>query len=213
MTAGQVPGLREEKKARTRAELRRAALALALERGPSAVTVPDICAAAGVSPRTFFNYFDSKEESLFAWDPWLSREVAARLVRRPAQENPLTALRRSMQEALPGLGSSDDWPARRQLLQTHPDLAARLAQHLHNMEDLLAGALTERLALPPRSLYPQLAAGVAVSALRASIVAWDPGTGQLGLAALLDRSFDLFAAGLPGPDPSGTSDSVAAVDR
>ncbi|MFB7493711.1 TetR/AcrR family transcriptional regulator [Streptomyces sp. NPDC056161] len=216
MVAGErEPGLRERKKARTRAELRRAAIALALEHGPSAVTVPDICAAAGVSPRTFFNYFDSKEEPLFAWDPWLSREATARLALRPADEDPLTALRRAMQETLPGVGTSGDWPARRKLLTTHPDLVGRLAQNLHHMEDLLAGVLAERLAVPPSSLYPQLAAGAAVSALRASFVAWDPDTGQSGLADLLDRSFDYFAAGLPvdaGQADRGEAEKISDGD-
>ncbi|MFG3099232.1 TetR/AcrR family transcriptional regulator [Streptomyces sp. NPDC048182] len=58
------PGLRERKKQATRDALREAALRLALERGPDGVRVEDIAEAAGVSPRTYNNYFASREQAI-----------------------------------------------------------------------------------------------------------------------------------------------------
>ncbi|MBF6176168.1 TetR/AcrR family transcriptional regulator [Nocardia blacklockiae] len=58
--------MRERKKQATREALREAALRLALERGPGNVRVDDIAEAAGVSPRTYNNYFSSREQAIVA---------------------------------------------------------------------------------------------------------------------------------------------------
>lgn len=60
------PGLREKKKQATHQALREAALRLALERGPDNVRVDDIAESAGVSPRTYNNYFSSREQAIVA---------------------------------------------------------------------------------------------------------------------------------------------------
>src|ERR1700728_3477144 len=78
-------GLREKKKEATRKALREAALRLALERGPDNVRVDDIADAAGVSPRTYNNYFSSREQAIVA-AVTAEREgrVAAAVAARPA---------------------------------------------------------------------------------------------------------------------------------
>src|SRR5699024_9663967 len=88
-----VAGRRERKKMATRRTIRVAALDLALERGLENLTVEAISEAADVSPRTFFNYFPSKEDALVTDAAGLGEALAPRIVDRPADESPLHALR------------------------------------------------------------------------------------------------------------------------
>jgi AcrR family transcriptional regulator len=79
-------GLREQKKQETVEALRAAALRLALDRGPENVRVDDIAAAAGVSPRTYNNYFSSREHAIVsAVTAERELRVAAAVAARPAQ--------------------------------------------------------------------------------------------------------------------------------
>ncbi|MDT0268578.1 TetR/AcrR family transcriptional regulator [Streptomyces sp. DSM 44915] len=79
------PGLRERKKQATREALREAALRLAVERGPDQVRVEDIAEAAGVSPRTYNNYFASREQAIVsAVTADREARIAAAVAARPA---------------------------------------------------------------------------------------------------------------------------------
>jgi AcrR family transcriptional regulator len=80
------PGLRERKKLATREALRLAALRLAVEKGWEQVRVEDIAAEAGVSPRTFNNYFASKDEAFLATAYDRGARMQAALAARPADE-------------------------------------------------------------------------------------------------------------------------------
>src|SRR6202011_1999624 len=81
------PGLRARKRQQTRERLTRAAMALFLERGFEATTLDDIAAAADVSRRSFFHYFESKEDVVFAWHEELSAALVAEIAVRPASES------------------------------------------------------------------------------------------------------------------------------
>src|SRR6478609_8652693 len=86
-------GLRERKKLATRLALHAAALQLVAERGLDHVSVDDIAARADVSPRTFFNYFSSKDEAVLGLDPEAIHRQVRALHDRPAAESPVEALR------------------------------------------------------------------------------------------------------------------------
>src|SRR4051812_45271638 len=101
-------GLRARKKLATRAALVAAAMRLAAERGPDAVTVEDIALAADVSPRTFFNYFATKEEAFVADDLERAKSLLARL-RAESVDAPL-------------------WPTLTRLLGEHVEAASPLAR-------------------------------------------------------------------------------------
>ncbi|MGW1888279.1 TetR/AcrR family transcriptional regulator [Streptomyces sp. NPDC001970] len=170
---------------------------LFLERGPAAVTVSDICEAAGVSTRTFFNYFDAKEEALLPWDKHLIEEVITELAARPAAEPPLTAVRQAIEQTFPSLTASTGWQACDRVLTAYPELRTTIVHGMIRNQTRLADALAERAGQTAGSLYPQLLAGAAASAFRAAFSVWAPETGTAGLQALVGEAFDRLAAGLP----------------
>src|SRR3954469_18002584 len=106
------PGLRERKKQATRAALADAAWNLAAEHGVSAVTIDDIAQAADVSPRTFFNYFSSKEEAVLERTAAIGHALAAAIRARPADEPLTEALCGAVESALvPIAMPTDGWLA------------------------------------------------------------------------------------------------------
>jgi AcrR family transcriptional regulator len=84
--------LRERQRAQIRADIRRAAFRLFVERGYDAVTTEEIAAAAGVSPRTFFRHVPTKEELLLAPVRHGGAAIVNLLEQRPAGEPPDVAL-------------------------------------------------------------------------------------------------------------------------
>jgi AcrR family transcriptional regulator len=154
-------GLRQRKKIATREAISAAALRLALDRGPENVRVDDIAEAAGVSPRTYNNYFSSREQAIVAA---ISAErglrIAAALRERPRDE-PLAraaieaVVEQYVAEAEPG---SDAF----RLLTSAPSLRAEFLGTVSAIEEPLAGAIAERTGID------ELRAAVLAAALSAA---------------------------------------------
>jgi AcrR family transcriptional regulator len=202
----QCVSLRERKKLATRRALRRAALDLIAERGFSQVTVEDIAAAADVSPRTFFNYFPSKEAALFGADPDQPTELRKRVLQAAPGGSALDALRvvlagearARLEEAAAFDVEPADWLRRMKVVRADPHLRAAQAAHMGMLESVLAGALAERLgAEPERDPYPALLASVASGVMRASAMFWATSGGGVPLDQLTEMAFDALADGLP----------------
>lgn len=164
-------GLRDRKKVATRARIHREAVALALSHGVDGVTVDGIAAAAEVSPRTFFNYFATKEDAFVGVDPTTAERLAAAVVARPAPERALTAVRHVLLEHLAALEADDDvWRMRRELAAREPALATRLAGANDRLEAALVAAAYKRSGTDPaRDLRPALGARVAMAAVRTAV--------------------------------------------
>ena len=198
------PGLRERKKQATWAELSSAALRLAAARGPDGVTVEEISEAAGVSPRTFFNYFPSKEDAILGSDPDRAAGLAERLTQRPPEETPLEVMRMTLAGLADQFSDAPDaWGLRMRLVREHESLLPRYLATLVELERTLTRALAQRLELDPeRDAYPGLVAATAVTAMRVSLRRWHARSHSVALQELLDDAFASLAAGLPPPaDP------------
>ena len=198
--------LRERKKLATRRSLRRVALDLVAERGFVHVTVEDIAEAADVSPRTFFNYFPSKEAALFGANPERVAALRERLVHEAPGQTALEALRvvmvgeaRALAEELDELGGDPAfWLKRMKAAHVDPHLRAAQAAHLAMVERVVADALAERLgADPEHDPYPVLLAGAAVGVMRATMTFWASSGGAMALDQLTDAAYQALADGLP----------------
>jgi len=198
-------GLRARKKAETRRALASAALRLAQELGPDGVTVDAITEASGVSPRTFFNYFASKDDAIVDIAAAESSELLGDLQARPPEETPLDALRGMALAAVPRLeATADELWARHQLIQHHPHLAVRRAARFAEVERDLADEIGRRTGHDVgRDLLPALVVAAAVAALRVSLAVWNERERTEPLAAIVDEAFDELAAGFAPLRPAG----------
>lgn len=134
--------LRDRKKRATREALSRAALDLALERGPENVRVDDIAACAGVSPRTYNNYFSSREEAICALGADRAQRIAAALLARPAGEPLATSITQVMVEQHAGPCEPDKEIIR--LMTATPALRGEFLKTALAIERALADAIAER---------------------------------------------------------------------
>ncbi|WBL37273.1 TetR family transcriptional regulator [Tepidiforma flava] len=94
-TAAPAGGLRERARRAIRAEIARVGMELFLRNGFEPTTVEEIAAAAGISRRSFFRYFASKDEVVLAHLDELAATVTEALAARPADEDPWVSLRRA----------------------------------------------------------------------------------------------------------------------
>jgi AcrR family transcriptional regulator len=162
--------LREQKKQATREALREAALRLALECGPDNVRVDDIAGAAGVSPRTYNNYFSSREQAIVA-AVTTEREsrVAAAVAAMPASVSLADAVAEAVVEQYtnPGEHGRDVLL----LITTRPTLRDAFVDTATAIEHPLADAIAERLGDTDRHTARVLAASVA-AAVRVALERW-----------------------------------------
>jgi AcrR family transcriptional regulator len=195
-------GLRERKKLATRLALHQAALQLVAEHGLDHVSVDDIAERADVSPRTFFNYFSSKDDAVLGLDPDASARQVAAFRARPAAEGPVRALRVVARAQAEEMATDPDlWPLRLKVIDTTPALLGRLAAAFGEGERVLAAAIAERTGTRAGvDAYPTLLAGVAGVAMRTALHRWFAGDFVAALPDLVDEAWDALEAGLPAPN-------------
>jgi AcrR family transcriptional regulator len=168
--------------------------------------VEEISEAANVSPRTFFNYFPSKEAVLFGADPDRAAVTREAIVHQSPGEPVLNVLRTIMASQARDVaaeftelgGHPVDWLSRMRAARTDPQLRAAHAAQMAAVERTMAEAIAERLGTDlERDPYPGLLAAMATGVFRSSMTFWGAAGGTVPLDRLVDLAFRALAAGLP----------------
>ena len=166
-------GLRERKKQETRAALAWAAVRLIVERGYDNVLVEDIANEAGVSPRTFNNYFSSKAAAVASRHLDRSLRIADGLRARPPGEDLWTAITEAVvAETVPGpevtsqpRPDGETWGAGLRQMMAVPAIQAETLRAGAQAQDALAAAIADRTGTDTgKEMYPHLVAATVLAA-------------------------------------------------
>lgn len=193
--ATQEGGLREKKRRDTLRRIAQTGLDLFVAKGYEATTLDDIAAAAGISRRTFFHYFKSKDEILLAWQDGLADAVREAVLAAPTDRSPLDALC----GALLKLAAHFD-----------AETAIVIAQVLRSSEQLRAANQVKYMRLEAAAfealcqLWPQrgrrgrlrMAAMAGLGAFRVAIDEWTDEGGKEPLTKRIEKTFSHLRAEL-----------------
>jgi AcrR family transcriptional regulator len=191
--------LRARNKQTTRQAISVAALRLAIEQGPAGlklVRVADIASAAGVSPRTYNNYFSSREEAICAVHADHARQLGRALLARPAGEPLAEAVTAAVVECF-----ADPEPDRVGLamIMSAAELRGEALKAFTMAEEPLTAALAERTGTKPRdALSCQVMAAAIAAAVRVAGEHWLSTTAPTPFADVLR---DALRYVLPGRHP------------
>lgn len=191
-SAGDV-GLRERKKDDTRRSLIDIAYRFTLDRGFDGFTIAEIAEAAGVSRRTFSNYFSSKAECVMAAND-SQAEQAIHELRTADPSEPVDQLIRRLLR-LVTTEADGEWGDFAQTVHSHPELRAEAAMWDQRIAGSIAAAIAQRLGIATDDLVAQALSLFAMTACRLVIERWLQHGRQGGREAvrqLLERVFLLL---------------------
>lgn len=182
------PNLAQRKQQFVRAEASAAILELVLDRGFENVTADDMVEVTGLSRRTFFRYFDSKEDVLFVTMEQVGAEIADTIGTRPAHESVWDALRESLMAVVGGRTADDRSKRLSRLLFETPALRARHLDKQDRWQELMAEQVARRLGVRANDGLARLYAALALAALDTAIKEWH--NSQRPLTTLIDQAFE-----------------------
>ena len=189
-----VANLREQLKATTRQELTRIGLELFLQHGFAHTTIDQIVAPVGISKRTFFRYFETKEDLVFEWQTEMAPALVLELNTRPREEAPFKAVSETLFSLLARINENPELAfALIRLLKETPSLAGRDMEKRMVWEQALAAALMEREGskVMPR-LKARIIVGMAMTAWTAALDEWYAGGGKVELRPIMEKAFSLI---------------------
>jgi AcrR family transcriptional regulator len=189
----ETPSRREKHKSRTRQALREAALELFAAQGFDTTTTEEIAEKAGVSVRTFFRYFPTKELVLFFGRYDFVQAFVAGLVSQPDSKRDLDAMRAAFVESAPGFADR-----RKALLLYERAIASsptlRGNEQDRQIQDIqtIAGAIAQRRGLAKPDEECALLAAIGLLTYRRALGRWLAGPAGGDFGELIEDEFDLL---------------------
>jgi AcrR family transcriptional regulator len=181
---------RAQARASVRAKIAQSVFTIFAERGFEETTATEAAEAAGISRASFFRYFSSKEEAVFAAQEAMGEEIAAALGDRPAEEETWTALRRAFDAAVRNYERSPSETLKRvRLARGTPALRAHELERQEQWRVMISVELAPRLDLDPGDLRAEAVAGAAMAAFSAAVASWAEQGEKSDLIGLIDESF------------------------
>lgn len=188
-------GLRETKKRQTRLAMHRAAVELVAEHGFTPVTVEMIARRAGVSTRTFFNHWVTKDAAVLGVVPGESREIAASLRAELEVHGPRDALRHVLRDVLAGIPADPELrDLKKQVMSKEPRLHTISSGNLIEVQSELVEVLTEAMDGEDARMRAVIVVQVGF-ALTRSAFGFSMSTG-MDLPSAYDRVIELYDGGL-----------------
>jgi AcrR family transcriptional regulator len=184
-------GLRERKKEKTREALVHTALTLFNRRGFDRVTVEEIADACDVSPRTFFRYFGSKEDVLFADSDQSRALLLETLDTQPADLSPFDSLEKALRVVAQEKAHDRELlRARQEITRTTPSLRTGTAERQQRWEaDVVDHLRASGRAKRMTDLDLRLLVASTTTALRVAVETWLAADDNARLDTHLDDAF------------------------
>jgi len=186
-------GLRARKRRETLARITDAGICLFLEKGYQATTLDEIAGAAGISRRTFFHYFKSKDDILLQLQSGMGEMIAEAVRQAPQGVRPLDAVREAVLQICSAI-PADEMLALDRLMRSSDAVMARKQASYVEHENTLFEALRERWPEREKESALRLVALLGVGAVRLSTERLHLEDGARSLIDLLREAFETLRA-------------------
>lgn len=190
-------GARALKRQETLRRITDAGICLFIEHGFEGTTIDAIARAAGISRRTFFHYFESKDDVLLSLQSDLGGQIADRVRAAPPEMSPFAAVRDAVLAICTAI-PTDDMLAIDRLMRGTPSVQARKQASYVQHEQTLFAALRTRWPDPVRETRLRLVAMVAIGAVRLAFDTFNEEGGARPVEPILRGAFDSLEAELAG---------------
>lgn len=181
-------GLRERKRRETLARIAEQGLRLFMTNGYEQTTLEAIAEAAGISRRTFFYYFKSKEEILLAWQSHFTQLIRAAVIAEPSDQSPIEAVKNALLKLTGNYNPEQSLALDRVIRSSEALMSASHAKYIAQ-EQAIFEALCVKWPQAKRRKSLRYVAMVAVGAFRLAIDTWSKDNGKRPPVAYLRESF------------------------